>query len=559
MGPSATSPYIALGCLGFLSFGSIVRQNVTSVAEFAVIGAALLVGFGVFVAIAAVAHRTRGGARRAMVLLTAFAFAEVARFLASALPISEIPSLSYLMYSTISAALTGIAFLGVASALVNAARRYREQRARLVAARAELDEQLVRAQDESRRDRARLVNGTKEVLDAAFRDALESGVRSGDAAGAVLRLVDSTIRPLSRRLDDVAGRTLALDSRPSTVRVRPLVVLRGAVGRDAFDPRPAVATIMLLTFGFTLYLTENRGIAIGIAWFGGLLVATGGVLVVAHLVVGQRLHRWPLPVRVIVVSVVYSLMASAVVFVDEAVRQQGSLSGIIYLGAIGLLLPLILSVLRGLSSARAQVLDDLEATNAHIRRLSGRELAVIWSEHRELGRAVHRDVQAAAIAAAWRYRLDTERGDTADTALRALRTTVTDAVESLGLDPDVPTVAQIVTRAHQTWEGICDLEIDIADGLARTLDADPGTRRILAELLAEFVINAVKHGRATRATASVTPIDDSSIEMRFWNNGLPVDLAAAYGLGLNDVVRRSIGFRARNVADGVEFQVVITY
>ena len=557
LGPAATSPVIAVGCLSFLSMGSIVRLSMSTVAEFLMAGLALLVAFGLFMLLAAFARRARSRTTSVVALVAAFSLSEVARFLISDVPQYELLQFSSLAYGVIAAGLTGIAFFGVVSALVNAAKRYREHRALLFEARAELDREYEHARVESSRDRQSLVDSTKVVLDIALRDALASSAQSGDVGGAVLRLVDSTIRPLGRRLDDVAGLTLASAVPSEPPRVRTLGVLRHAVNGDAFDPRPVLTVIVLLGFGFALILGEARGPVIGISWFGGLLVAAGGVLLVAQRLLSPLLSRWPLPAGVTLVVSVYLVMAGATALVDASAREHASVPGFLYVAVIGALMPAVLSAIRGLERARAQVLDDLAAMNERIRRTAGRELAVAWSEHRELGRAVHRDVQAAAIAAAWRYRLDIEHGKDSNEALRALRSTIYEAVESLTIDHEVAVFATIVRRSCQTWVGICALRVVIADRLARELDSEHDTRRIIAELLTEFVTNAVKHGRAKRAVADITQVDTGVLKMRFWNDGLPVDLSAAHGFGLNDVVRRSIGFRAQNVSDGVEFFVRI--
>ena len=556
--PHPAAGWIAAGCLTFLTAGSVLR--LPPMTPMQTLAGPLAVLLGTLIAV--VSHRIALslGERRgaAVVMVLGFGAAEVARTLTYDAMVIGVQITERLGHSLLAGALTGIASMGVVTALVVGSHEYRTQRARLLASRAGLSQLIERAREESRRDRDRLLVQTRRVLGRALKDALREGEQSGDAAGAMVQLVESTIRPLGRRLNDLAAPTELLEVPESSVKeVSPRGVLSAAVSTVPFDVLPLLVLTTLLAAGSVTFWEGAGGALGGWLWLLSVLATVSMGFMAARFLLERPLSRLPLLPRTAGVVAAHIAVVLAGSAVDAAWRDDDSASSQLYLAILVTFLSLAVVAIRGLAVARLAVLDELATTNDRIRLVAGRTAVVLWSAQRALARAVHRDIQAATIAATWRYTARATDPSTSQQALQELQRTIREAVAALSLDPHVPSTADLVQSVRATWEGICDVTVDIAPVVMRELDADTVGRRVVGELLGELVTNAVKHGHARRASATLGVIDDASLELRFWNDGAPVDREAGQGMGMREVLRRSLAVTVENQSDGVMFRLVL--
>lgn len=556
--PRRASGWVVAGCLGFLTTGSVLRHPPVVIADVGITVGGVLLGVVVVLLMARVALMIERAVLRGLTMTVAYGLAELVRTLSYDYGVAG-RSPADLGASLLAGFLTGAAVIGTVTAVLTGSREYRAHLARLLASRAALERMRDEVRVATRRERDQLLTETRAVLDHAFSEALREAERTGDAAGAVLQLVDSSIRPLSRRLSVIAE----IEDGPSgialpDVRVSPARVLRAAVRADPFDPRPLLAITVVLALGRALFWPGTGGAAEGLLWLGSILLVMSAPFLIARVMLERRMENRPLAVQAILVAMTSVTAMIGAVIVDVAIRGSGGGLMLLYAAAVGLGMVVILGLIRGLGVVRAEVLTELGETTDRVRRMTGRATALAWSEQRELARAVHRDIQAAAIAAAWRYSLHAAEPERAADALDELRTTIGDAVRGLTLNPAVPTTAEIVQRTRATWEEICALEVELEPAVADELDRDADARRIVAELLAEFMTNAVKHGRAGSARAVFTVIDHSSLAFTFWNDGVPIDPTSARGMGMHEIMRRSLALTVENRPDGVLFRLVLS-
>jgi signal transduction histidine kinase len=519
-------------------------------------------GLAVFVGLSGVSRLVlgRGHKRGAAVLvLLAYFWSEATRTVVFGSHLPDALGPADLLYRIVAGGCTGVAVFGLASLIINSASTYRSEYSYLMATRKRIEDTLGSSPGQSERHRERLVRGTQSLLADAVRGLLGRQATGAESpVPAVMELVESTVRPLSRELEETSF--AVVDVPLTTMRTRASVrrALELAITVSPFDGRPIVVLGFFLGFGEALLGSTFASPWLGLAWLLAILAWIAGALAIAKRFIGSRLGSWPMGLRVVVVVGINAVVMVVALVIDSMIRDSVASFEVLYWGLIAILLPFSTALWGGLQLARAELLQQLRTSNRQLARASERLAAFLWSEQRSLARAIHRDVQSAAIAAAWRYQLAIADGEDPFVARERLVHTIQQAISSLAARPSVPAMDDVIRNTQASWEGICGLEVRIAPGAMRELDNDSSTRRVVTELLAEFMMNAVKHGQATHARADLHELEDGVLELVFENDGRHFDEDAHDGLGLKFAASEALNLSMTNIGDhGVMIRVTL--
>lgn len=187
-----------------------------------------------------------------------------------------------------------------------------------------------------------------------------------------------------------------------------------------------------------------------------------------------------------------------------------------------------------------QAASDLAAEDEHTLRevLSGIALSLariqqrLRHEHQVLGALLHGPVQGALLAVAGsleRVGAHTpadERRVIVDEAARQLaeieRRLAAPADDGQSLDDAISGVLML-------WTRVLDVQILVADDARAALNASPGARGAVADVLAEALTNAFRHGRARTAWVTIA-LDARGAQVRVIDDG-QMAAAAAPGMG----------------------------
>jgi len=154
----------------------------------------------------------------------------------------------------------------------------------------------------------------------------------------------------------------------------------------------------------------------------------------------------------------------------------------------------------------------------------------LWVARRNWSLIIHGTVQASLTAALTRL----NAADADKKTLTLAKKDLDRAIAALSTPPSLdvkfaPALKEIVA----TWQGVCDIQVDIDSSVKKIAAKDPRLSMCINEILKEAVSNAVRHGDARIARASLTLADDGVIDLTVANDGHAPRIRVRKGLGSN--------------------------
>lgn len=90
-----------------------------------------------------------------------------------------------------------------------------------------------------------------------------------------------------------------------------------------------------------------------------------------------------------------------------------------------------------------------------------------------------------------------------------------------------PAIKEIVA----TWQGVCDVEVQVDSASKKLVSKDPRLSMCVNEILKEAVSNAVRHGDARNAQASLKVADEGVLDLTITNDGSAPRIGGRKGIG----------------------------
>jgi len=359
--------------------------------------------------------------------------------------------------------------------------------------------------------------------------ALDSTQGAGSVS-ELQRLASDVVRPMSHQLAVSVRMTEIAEPEVDDVHVTPRQVAGQLVTGAPFRP---VASGVLMAVIIT---------PAAISLFGTmalLLIVTAVTAVALTSWLANRALSSLLPrvgqaaglAGVILAAVLAGYLSSAAGALVVRASGQGMeffVGGGLFVAGILLLLALISAILRQQVAAERDLVVYTERLRWTVVRL--RQLQ--WLQGKAISRALHGPVQAAVTSAALRLDSAVRSGAPTTDLLNQIRTELRSTIDVL--DAPEMTAAPLddsLARITGTWQGICEVVTQAPSDARDLLANDPVTTSTVVDILTEAVSNSVRHGGASRVTASFEVEPPDVIRMTVWDDGAPHSAPGAAGLG----------------------------
>ena len=564
-GPNSVSLTVGLWVLIPLTVGTAFSdaENQTGIQSAWILAAlqAFILALAVFSLGGLIVNRLTKPRTRTMAFLLLFALTETVRSVAVTVLAHDAGVIANINWSfrLTAGVFTGIAAFSVVSIVVNEVYSFRDKLNELIVQRAQLKALQSRSEQELMAVRAEALRDVRDRVDEAIRTlTVATAQPSPIARGVVEALIevsDNVIRPLSHQLM-LEPRTMPRsEAAPSPRRSGAAFMIDFVTRVEPIRPKSLPVMLFLLGFGAAATLLPyGVGVLILAVW----LTAMGLILWLARHIVQPHLARWPVAIRVIVVSVINGVVAVGAglsAALPAGYQPNQLVLTLVYTTVVFNIVAWAIAVSPGLREAHRATLRETEAVNVRLAWKVSRDNAVLWAEQKQLSRTLHQEIQGTLIAAAFRLQRDIEAGVDTTKSIAAVRELITTAARQSVTPSDVHQLFAGLEDIRDRWAGVIALEWCCEPSLITRLNGDIVARRIIFDLVGEFITNAIKHGRANNAAISIRALRDDFAHVSLTNDGVSLAENRIPGLGTRLAQNVGVFVGYSPLAEGVEFHI----
>lgn len=565
-GSQATATRAVIPALTLVSLGTVIRQELQDfnslliwlgIAAQAMIGAAAVFYLGRIVI-----ERIQGSvwfrsavvgsyyflieATRAVIL--EFAGSQVAPFAEPNWP-----------YAIFAGGLTGIAFFGMASIILNDALDYQQQYAEILNVRHRIQNSIEASKTAIQTKRLELANLISSAIEESLQQVLTLAKPSKEQAlsfaNELIRVSEEVVRPLSHKVYQGSDQPeVAPPIKPS--RVRLVRVLELIPITAPFRIWPFALLSIMLSLPAALLdsarpLNAFLSLVIIVVWFSFWLELLNRYLL-PQLMKLKLAWQWILMLLGLVLMPTFPIAF----FLAADERDLPSASGLVsYILILVLVIGVALAIYPALEKARRELIDEAAEANQSLTWHLARLGSVLRIEEKNLARKLHKDIQGTLVASALKLQkaLDGKRNPRA--AIQKIQRDVAEAVKQI-TKPETPLeLRRYVKNLNAGWKPVFQIEITVDQELLDKINADPICLAAISDLLGEFATNSVKHGASTKGSVYFQLQTVDVLRVTFENNGRPMPKNAKTGLGTQMAMSLVIDARTESKIDGVRFSV----
>lgn len=364
-----------------------------------------------------------------------------------------------------------------------------------------------------------------QMIENAINQANLVDVSRWSAAAELKALINNQVRPLSASLRESA-RQMAKPAVKAPNHFFSVVALprRFRITNSIFPK--ASYLLMFLSFAAAPFWTLDS------SWIP-ISILISPVYWAILLGIKKLTSNWPpIPnylgaVLLVVIALLPVLpnYAFAVWFYPE--QQQGVLYGLTITWA-SLLTVTSIALLDSFDYGSRKYREVLEAQNHQLSLEMTLFEQQVWAARRSWSLVVHGSVQASLTAALTRL----SSPQTSKQNLALAKKDLERAMAALSSTPKFDLkLSSAIKELVATWQGVCDITVEIAPELKRQVSKDARLSMCINEILKEAISNAVRHGDAQTASIDLRVTQDGLIELKVANDGKPPVLAGRKGLG----------------------------
>ena len=418
-------------------------------------------------------------------------------------------------------------WFAVCAVMVDGIRNYRETYAELTDKFNQV--RLLREQG------AKKLKNTQQELTEQIRVTISEALRAGSSSSDIHRAVDSLVRPLSHRIQ-LADPQLGLEIKPPRRRLRLLPVLRTAVNEVPFNPLWVIAMSVLGTL-------SSRFWQVGPA---ALIDSVAIVVIITAFFQGARRLKlkgyWTVPVWFLTgisVSAIPALIAGSL--------SPESFSGLILLSLNVVGPAAIVSSIGAFDREAKRNLEKLEGAVSMLQWQSSSLEQRDWVQRQRISRFVHSELQSRLRAFA--LRMGFAGREPSEAELLQLRL---ECDRSLLAESRQQDFSLFLDDIRKLWEGVLDIEVIADQQVLDQLAQDPYCSAAAIEVVREAFSNAVRHGKANKATLRLSLVGSESeplsLNLEVLDNGILQ--AGSLGFGLKTIAELSFDFELSQVPSG---------
>lgn len=507
---------------------------------------------------------TRFSIARVVIVTVSYALTEVIRFgiiYAYADELIGASSFNF-AFNIINAAATGIALLGVLALANTDYSRYRYSYASLVRQTKKVQAALSETRTTTARIRSEIVEFVQQQLSRDLNAAIDLGNEQGEGRSNLVtelfRISDEVVRPLSHELSLVSAEHVdsAVIGKPARVPFG--VMMREASIASPFRPVEATILIFLLTAPLALIYSSWVSVALSLGFLG----LQFSVALIGRRYVKPHLANWHIVPRILLPAAMFSLPVVLYLALVIGPEFSDANTAPFWFGFglfLVVLLASLISLSQGLRSARVRSLDALRDVESQLRWLVVRAQSQLWLEQKRLALTLHNEVQGTLLAAALKLRRAIDAGHAqVEQVMPEVQDMIRACIDVQLVSTKFETLQHVIDQLNDSWSALIVMRVDAQPEPLRALERDPLALEIVAELVREFEINSLKHGRATESVIELTTGCENSIRLRLKNNGNAVnETSQIAGLGTQFLQSVSLDFEFTIGESGAQLDVEI--
>lgn len=571
-GVKATSQWVVLPIMGFLSLNVLLTAALSEPSEQIRVLSAALMGFAAawlfFTLTSLIVNLvfSRFGIARIIAVLVMYGLTEYVRIrvVHEATQNTILLGANSELYTFVGAVMTGVVMCSIAATATFDSSLYKKDYSQLVQQQLALSSTVLSTEKSVEQTRSQLLNSTKELLtsslESAFAKTRAKEKNYAQLVDELFRISDQVVRPLSQELIGVIREDI-----PAVAPLKPQrIPLRAALSNSnkfsSFNPVQMTLIIALIT---SPVLILNLQVSYFFSWIVGIVI-----IFVAHFLSKKFLTplfpKVPLAFRGILNSLVHSLPVGVMFIVVIPAADIPATRGLgifvfIYGALVGLILGWLIALSEGFRCARAEVLEQLSLTNKELLWVETRLQSELWLDQKRLALVVHNDVQATILAAGLSLKKAIQSGDEAvRKQLPTLRKLISSSLQLDHRDRAVVVIEDVVTQLNNTWGALITTSLSVESEATSLLVKDSLASEICAEVIREFVTNSLKHGQSTSVDVVISFDGENTLAMLLTNNGKPLSSDGSKpGLGTSFLDAVTLSYRLSDVSGGVELRTEI--
>lgn len=178
----------------------------------------------------------------------------------------------------------------------------------------------------------------------------------------------------------------------------------------------------------------------------------------------------------------------------------------------------------------SDILSQLRTANDDLAFAVARLNEELWMQRRSLSKILHGPTQGTLNSAALRLTQATD--DDSDKIRADVARRISEAVTTLesGTQEQID-VTRELALINQTWQGICDIRLDVDPSTMARVETDPLCAASFVDIIGEAIANAVIHGVAGHVTITVTEQGAREVRIDAVDDGTGPSERTSGGLG----------------------------
>lgn len=371
----------------------------------------------------------------------------------------------------------------------------------------------------------------KDQFAALIRRKIETAIRQNfpnQAGNKTLKkevisrlygLVDDVVRPLSRELSYSTQETIF----PSEIRLKTRIPLR-VIFENATEVQPFnpmwTSFLLLLVSAPLIFVHPN--IAYVVEWLVSVLIVFI-VLASAKKYLQPLMPRWNVALRVVAMTLVFMLSTMSLATVNLVQLSKGQLGSgttIIFAVIFASLALWLIAIHAGVYSSREEILNNLVSITERIERRRVRLETQSWLEQKQLSLILHNEVQSSLVAIAMNLSSQSTKSDYLNQDnLSSIHSQIESLLKFEASEQQRVPLNDFVNSLNDNWGSIIVMKLQANKTVLSRVDKDEIANRVVREILSEFQLNSLKHGKASKTKATLSLSQPEVVTLTLTNNG----------------------------------------
>ena len=415
--------------------------------------------------------------------------------------------------------------LTLAAVLASNYQRHRESLSALADERYRLQIRSAGIRAKVQIQREELLEKVRSMLDPAIAkiQANLTGHSSSEAIDSLRSTVDDVVRPLSIEVAE-ASDELEAESGKAVIREKAPIPSRILLGEFII---PLWATLILgLVLVPAAFLVEDSPNSL-------IILLTVFLSMFLGLGLFQRLTmKLPVPpfLATLVVPSLYAISLVPMYFAADLLQLNVTVPQVNALLFFGACVGATTFAAQFSQLQRKATTENLSAVNLQLEILNASLRQELWLNRRRTASVLHGPVQAALFASAIKLSQETKP---TPALVAEVEQDISAAIEKLNNPSNLEgeDISDLLNQIIEIWSDAAEITIEIPEALEAAIAMQPLASEALIEISREFITNAIKHGKASKVSLTVSRLDDLRIAIKVVDDGQGLPPGAKPGFG----------------------------